>query len=1053
MAEVDELRRLVQQLQAENADLQHQVATLRQTSPDQQQALPPAAEFQIFLNQSLSEGANPLQSQFHAFMTHAPVLAWMTNAEGVMGYANSTCLAVFGLSEQEALGQTVEALFPADLAKIYRQNDRWVIDHQTVLETTEQAMLPNGTTRTYLVRKFPVHQPGATLAWIGGIGVDITDLKQTESALRDSEVRWQFAIEGAGDGLWDWNAQTNQVFFSHQWKAMLGYEDHEVGTSLDEWDSRVHPDDKAECYADLERHFNGETPIYQNEHRVRCKDGSYKWILDRGKVMEWDEAGKPLRVIGTHRDVSDHKQTEIYQQQLAVILRQSEANNQAIIKAIPDLLLRVGRDGTCLSFLPSVDAAAGTFLPVYNHLSEVLPLALLHHQLQRIECALETGELQVWEHQIEKHGQLCYEEVRLAPCGDQECLVIVRDVSDRKYREAEHMQAALELQNTKDQLDLVLQASSEGYWDWNLVTGDIYFSPRWKEMLGYADHELENSFAMWESVIFAEDRVVALQLVEDYNHGRVAHFSATQRFHHKNGSTVFILSRAIHLKNAQGEVVRMVGSHMDVTAIVAMQSALQTSEMQLSSVLNSSLDGIMAFQSVRDESGVIVDFEWLLSNPASCAIVGRTADDLLGKRMLEELPGNKTDGLFDLYVQVVETGVPIQRQFHYQHDGLDTWFENMAVKLGDGFAVTFSDITPLKQSEQALQQANLQLESRLNELKQRNEEMLRLGEMSNFLQTCSTLEAAYQGLDHLLSPLFAGSSGGLLVLNAARDRVEKIATWGEPLEHTPEFDPPACWALRWSSRSKTGHVCQGQSCGHAASTAAMTTLCLPLLFQGETLGLLYFGAAELPQSTQHLAHTVAEQLSLALTNLHLRETLKQQSIRDSLTGLFNRRYLEESLSQEIRRAQRHRHPIGLIMIDIDHFKRFNDTYGHDAGDRVLQAVGRLLRDSVRGSDIACRYGGEEMTLVLPKSSLEVTLARAEEIRRAIGQVRVSYDGITLDALSASLGVASFPDHGYQGTDVVQAADAALYQAKDQGRNQVVVAAVPALKVANCSDTP
>jgi len=128
--------------------------------------------------------------------------------------------------------------------------------------------------------------------------------------LRESEERWQFALEGARDGVWDWNAQTNEVFFSRQWKVMLGYEEHEIGTTLDEWDKRVHPDDKESCYADLERHFSGETPFYQNEHRVLCKDGNYKWILDRGKVMELMDDGKPLRVIGTHTDISEHRRVQ-----------------------------------------------------------------------------------------------------------------------------------------------------------------------------------------------------------------------------------------------------------------------------------------------------------------------------------------------------------------------------------------------------------------------------------------------------------------------------------------------------------------------------------------------------------------------------------------------------------------------------------------------------------------------------------------------------------------------------------------------------------------------
>lgn len=143
-----------------------------------------------------------------------------------------------------------------------------------------------------------------------GFLIDITERKKAEEALRESEERWQFALEGAGDGVWDWNMQTNKVHFSRQWKAMLGYDENEISDTLDEWDSRVHPDDRERAYADLNRHLEGKTPMYVNEHRVRCKNGEYKWILDRGKVINRTPDGGPLRVIGTHADITDRRQAE-----------------------------------------------------------------------------------------------------------------------------------------------------------------------------------------------------------------------------------------------------------------------------------------------------------------------------------------------------------------------------------------------------------------------------------------------------------------------------------------------------------------------------------------------------------------------------------------------------------------------------------------------------------------------------------------------------------------------------------------------------------------------
>ena len=184
--------------------------------------------------------------------------------------------------------------------------------------------------------------------------------------------------------------------------------------------------------------------------------------------------------------------------------------------------------------------------------------------------------------------------------------------------------------------------------------------------------------------------------------------------------------------------------------------------------------------------------------------------------------------------------------------------------------------------------------------------------------------------------------------------------------------------------------------------------------------------------------TVAEHIALALANLKLRETLRSQSIRDPLTGLFNRRYMEESLEREMRRASRGRHPVGIIMLDLDHFKKFNDSYGHDAGDALLRIVGNTLQRSIRAEDIACRYGGEEFTLILPEASLIDAAQRAESIRESIRNLNIQHRRQQLGGVTVSAGVAIFPDHGPTGDAVLRAADAALYQAKARGRDRVAI---------------
>jgi diguanylate cyclase (GGDEF)-like protein len=185
---------------------------------------------------------------------------------------------------------------------------------------------------------------------------------------------------------------------------------------------------------------------------------------------------------------------------------------------------------------------------------------------------------------------------------------------------------------------------------------------------------------------------------------------------------------------------------------------------------------------------------------------------------------------------------------------------------------------------------------------------------------------------------------------------------------------------------------------------------------------------------------VAEDLALALANLRLRETLRSQAIRDPLTGLFNRRYLEETLDRELNRAKRTGIPIAVIMMDLDHFKTYNDTFGHNVGDEILSALGNLVKSQIRGEDIACRYGGEEFLLIIPGAAMEVALDRAELLRQAIKKMHEHHGG--LKPITLSLGVAVYPCHGETRLDLIRAADVALYQAKQEGRDRVIAAADP-----------
>jgi diguanylate cyclase (GGDEF)-like protein/PAS domain S-box-containing protein len=348
------------------------------------------------------------------------------------------------------------------------------------------------------------------------------------------------------------------------------------------------------------------------------------------------------------------------------------------------------------------------------------------------------------------------------------------------------------------------------------------------------------------------------------------------------------------------------------------------------------------------------------------------------------------------------------------------------------------DISEIKQHLSAATTLNLELAEKVAALETWRDKHLKLAAMNEFLQACITLKEAETALKDLLQPLFPNTHGAVYLMNNSKNSLEAIATWGTVTRDT--FEPYECWALRRGDRHLAHPTTPGIYCDHDDhSNYHKPTLCLPMIAKSETLGMLYlcFNTPEpISELIQELSATVAQNVAMSFASLQLQERLRYQSLRDPLTRLYNRRYLEESLAKEIDRAQRKQQSIGIIMIDIDHFKKFNDVYGHAVGDLVLTEVGNYLLSQIRQYDTACRYGGEELVIVMPDASLENTVMRAEEIRAGIKQLKLEQEQQPLESITVSIGVSCFPDDGINNEQLIRAADQALYQAKAQGRDRV-----------------
>ena len=235
-------------------------------------------------------------------------------------------------------------------------------------------------------------------------------------------------------------------------------------------------------------------------------------------------------------------------------------------------------------------------------------------------------------------------------------------------------------------------------------------------------------------------------------------------------------------------------------------------------------------------------------------------------------------------------------------------------------------------------------------------------------------------------------------------------------------------------------------CAHVSDDCRSESACIPLSAHGEPVGMLHLAFDGAPdargearrKSLVELGEALAAQVALALSNLKLRDSLREQSLRDALTGLFNRRYLESTLPRELARAQRDGRPLAVFMLDVDHFKRFNDVHGHEGGDAVLRELGKALKASCRQDDLACRFGGEEFTVVLPGSAVVPARECAERFMVRVRQIEARSAGVALPRITMSMGLALYPGHGEDHETLLQAADIALYEAKRTGRDRLVV---------------
>jgi diguanylate cyclase (GGDEF)-like protein/PAS domain S-box-containing protein len=508
-----------------------------------------------------------------------------------------------------------------------------------------------------------------------------------------------------------------------------------------------------------------------------------------------------------------------------------------------------------------------------------------------------------------------------------------------------------------------------------------------------------------------------------------------------DGSSLWVRDNAHVVRNGQGKIVYYEGSLEDISAIRNAEKALRDSEVRYRNLVQ-----------IMGEGLTIVDSQEkiLFSNPAAENMFGVAPGKLIGHNLKEFMDPSQVD---EILLQTDQRKRGEKSQYEVVIVRPDSEKRHLLItatpqydangQFISSFGV-FHDITLRRQYEQTLEQTRAQLSKQVQELDKKNREMSTSSDMMNMLQNCTAVSETYSVIARFCRQLFPEANGAFYYKKGNK-RFKLVQKWGDLTNTNNEINVEDCWGLRREKLYAFNPSSLGPVCAHLGRKLPGSSVCVPITIDNEISAMLHLetdeGMFELTEDQNQIAISLSEQISLALSNVQLKEKLHEQAIRDSLTGLYNRYYMEEALVKELSRAHRSGKNIGLIMLDFDRFKELNTLYGHPKADDVLRDFGILLNASIRGSDIACRYGGDEFLIIMPETTLEILASRSDQLRNKVKELSDINTLLKNFPMTVSIGIAVFPRHGRNPAELLKSADDALMEAKKRHDCVVIGTAV------------